>query len=245
MENQLVSSQPAALHTAKEVVDEVPRPDIAWIPSFKVFKDRVERLQSLYPNRRTTLPLGWPTQVDAERAWAGSDFKSEDDYVLHLSAEDVVEIEAGLAYFKGWYSTFLSNTDFANTQQPGLPGNLGPDDVSPSTFPLPILGSRLVETSKTVHDGRGFVVLRGLDPDKYSSFDNILLYLGVTSYIAEKRGMQDFDGRMIREWISLRFTSLSLKLPSPHPGCRRGRQETRRHAQLALRHSSTGKPPSQ
>ncbi len=43
------------------------------------------------------------------------------------------------------------------------------------------------------------MVLRGLEPDKYSNFDNILLYLGVTSYIAEKRGMQDFDGRMIRE----------------------------------------------
>ena len=43
------------------------------------------------------------------------------------------------------------------------------------------------------------MVLRGLNPDKYSNFDNILLYLGVTSYIAERRGMQDFDGRMIRE----------------------------------------------
>jgi hypothetical protein len=42
-------------------------------------------------------------------------------------------------------------------------------------------------------------VLRGLQPGKYSNLDNILLYLGVTSYIAEKRGMQDFDGRMIRE----------------------------------------------
>jgi hypothetical protein len=41
-------------------------------------------------------------------------------------------------------------------------------------------------------------VLRGLQPDKYSSLDNMLLYLGVTSYIAEKRGMQDYDGRMIR-----------------------------------------------
>lgn len=55
-----------------------------------------------------------------------------------------------------------------------------------------------MEASEIIHDGRGFVVLRGLQPDKYSNFDNILLYLGVTSYIAEKRGMQDFDGRMIR-----------------------------------------------
>lgn len=78
-----------------------------------------------------------------------------------------------------------------------LPGNLGPDDVNQTTFPLPSLGSRLVEVSKIIHDGRGFVVLRGLPPDRYSNYDNILLYLGVTSYIAETRGMQDFDGRML------------------------------------------------
>ncbi|KAK4152149.1 hypothetical protein C8A00DRAFT_35173 [Chaetomidium leptoderma] len=171
--------EPAVLRTAKEAVDEVIRPDISWIPSFKVFKDRVERLQTLYPDRRTTLPPGWPAQVDADRAWAGSDFKSENDYVLHLSADDIVEIEAGLAHFKA------------------LPGGLSPDHVGPATFPLPNLNSRLVQASDIIHDGRGFVVLRGLQPAKYSNFDNILLYLGVTSYIAEKRGMQDFDGRMI------------------------------------------------
>ena len=49
-----------------------------------------------------------------------------------------------------------------------------------------------------IHEGRGFVVMRGLEPDRYSNMDNVLLYLGVTSYIAERRGMQDFDGRMIR-----------------------------------------------
>ncbi|KAJ4300109.1 hypothetical protein N0V88_002778 [Collariella sp. IMI 366227] len=177
----LISSEPAGLNTAKEVVDEVTRPDISWIPSFKVFKNRVERLQALYPNRRTTLPAGWPAQVNAARAWADLDFKSENEYILALSAEDVIEIEAGLAHFKA-----LSNS-------------LGPDDVSPSTFPLPNLSSRLVDVAKEIHDGRGFVVLRGLQPGKYSNFDNILIYLGVTSYIAEKRGMQDFDGRMIRE----------------------------------------------
>ncbi|KAK4234547.1 hypothetical protein C8A03DRAFT_47141 [Achaetomium macrosporum] len=172
-------TEPAALRTAKEVADDVVRPDIEWISSFKTFKERVERLQVLYPNRRTTLPSGWPAQVDNPRAWAGSDFKSEDDYVLHLSVKDVAEIEAGLAHFKD------------------LPGNLGPDDVNPTTFPLPNLSSRLVEASEIIHEGRGFVVLRGLQPDKYSNFDNILLYPGVTSYIAKKRGLQDFDGRMI------------------------------------------------
>jgi hypothetical protein len=74
----------------------------------KTFKDRVETLQQLYPNRRTTVPPGWPAEVDMARAWDGSDFGSEDDYVLHLGPEDVVEIEAALAHFKSKPFVFLS-----------------------------------------------------------------------------------------------------------------------------------------
>ncbi|KAM7211774.1 hypothetical protein V8F06_012841 [Rhypophila decipiens] len=173
------SSPIHAMPEIPEAEDKVVRPEIGWFPSYKVYKDRVERLKFLEPNRPTTLPAGWPLQVDSERAWSGSDFKSEDDYVFHFTTEDLKEIEAALDHFKA------------------LPGNLGPDDVNQTTFPLPLLGGRLVQVSKTVHDGRGFVVLRGLQPDKYSNHDNILLYLGVTSYIAETRGMQDYDGRML------------------------------------------------
>ncbi|KAK0714703.1 hypothetical protein B0H67DRAFT_489444 [Lasiosphaeris hirsuta] len=167
------------LPVAKTAQEPIIRPNIDWFPSYKVYKDRVDRLAALNPNRPTTVPEGWPTHIDAERAWSGSDFKSENDYVVQLSPEDIAEIDAGLAHFKD------------------LPGNLGPDDVDQNTFPLPTLGSRLINVANTIHNGRGFAVLRGLQPDKYSNFDNILVYLGVTSYIAETRGMQDFDGRMI------------------------------------------------
>jgi hypothetical protein len=100
----LPSTETTVIRTAKEAVDDNARPDISWIPSFKVFRDRVERLRALYPDRRTTLPPGWPAQVDAPRAWASSNFESENDYVLRLSAEDIAEIEAGLAHFKGQLS---------------------------------------------------------------------------------------------------------------------------------------------
>ncbi len=83
---------------------EPVRPEISWIPSLEVFTDRVEKLQALYPHRRTTLPSGWPTEVNTERAWAGADFQSQDDFVLQFSAEDVAEIEAGLAHFKGKFA---------------------------------------------------------------------------------------------------------------------------------------------
>lgn len=95
-------------HTYEEAVDEeVSRPDIEWIPSPKTFRDRVEYLQTYYPNRRTTVPPGWPAQVDTARTWAGSDFNSEDDYVLHLGSDDIYEIEAGLGHFKSKSFPFL------------------------------------------------------------------------------------------------------------------------------------------
>ncbi len=101
---------------------EPVRPEISWIPSLEVFTDRVEKLQALYPHRRTTLPSGWPTEVNTERAWAGVDFQSQDDFVLHFGAEDVAEIEAGLAHFKG---------KFAFCPFPSPPVSLF------SSFPLP------------------------------------------------------------------------------------------------------------
>ena len=48
-----------------------------------------------------------------------------------------------------------------------------------------------------IHQGRGFIVLRGFNPDRYTTEDNILLFLGISSYIGEKRGQQDGKGSMI------------------------------------------------
>lgn len=76
------------------------RPNIDWIPSYKVFKDRVQRLAAQNLNRSTTLPAGWPSKIISERVWSGSDFKSEDDYVVKLSQEDILEIESALEFFK-------------------------------------------------------------------------------------------------------------------------------------------------
>lgn len=172
-------SAPILLPPISEKPSEaIVRPDIDWIPSFKVYKARVERLASLGLDRPTAVPGGWPAEVDSERCWSGSDLK-EEDFVIKFTAEDIAEIDAALDHFKG------------------LDGDLTPDDVNQTTFPLPNLAPRLHEVARTIHFGRGFVILRGLNPDKYSDMDNLYLYLGITSYIAETRGRQDFDGRML------------------------------------------------
>jgi hypothetical protein len=75
--------------------------------------------------------------------------------------------------------------------------DFNPDRVNSATFPLPKLGDRLRQVAHTLHSGLGFSVLRGLEPTKYSALDNVLIYLGITSYIAQTRGCQDSSGNMI------------------------------------------------
>jgi hypothetical protein len=87
--------------------------------------------------------------------------------------------------------------DFLLTSGIAVKPNLGPNDVNRSTFPLPTLGARLLNIAIELHSGIGFTVLRGLCPTRYSPLDNVLIYLGVTSYIAEIRGCQDSSGNML------------------------------------------------
>jgi len=69
--------------------------------------------------------------------------------------------------------------------------------VSRDNFPLPTLGPKLAGASNDLHHGRGFCLIRGLDPRKFAVEDLTLVYLGVQSYIADRRGRQDGKGNML------------------------------------------------
>ncbi|KAK3693741.1 hypothetical protein B0T22DRAFT_48912 [Podospora appendiculata] len=124
-----------------------------------------------------TLPAGFPLELDANMAWTGSDFTDASQYVLRLGAGDVTEIKEAVEHYK-------------SLDQDG-------DLVAPSNFPLPTLGKKLDALSREVHFGKGFAVVRGIDPASFSVEDLTLVYLGVQSYIAEERGRQDKRGNML------------------------------------------------
>lgn len=48
-----------------------------------------------------------------------------------------------------------------------------------------------------VHEGIGFFILRGLQTVNYTMEDSTTIFLGIQSYIAEKRARQDERGNMI------------------------------------------------
>ncbi|KAK4102453.1 Clavaminate synthase-like protein, partial [Parathielavia hyrcaniae] len=120
---------------------------------------------------------GWPAEVEGDLAWGPSSFTSDDDYTLTLDEADISEIRSGLQHFNGLE----------------LYGN----EVSPTTFPLPTLGPKLQRVALDIHCGKGFSVVRGLKPDDFSPEDNVLVFLGVSSYIGSMRGRQDEEGNML------------------------------------------------
>ncbi|KAL3471566.1 hypothetical protein BJX99DRAFT_250348 [Aspergillus californicus] len=129
----------------------------------------------------TKVPAGWPTQLSGPLVWKRGDFSDENEYVYHLTDEDKLEISNALKVFKGL----------------GLSGH----EVSQSTFPLPLLGKQLTNVRNDVYEGRGFSIVRGLDPDAYTVEDLTVVYLGISSYIGERRGKQDQRGSMLMHVI--------------------------------------------
>jgi len=128
-------------------------------------------------NSHGTMIAGWPDHQACALSWSGSDFVDEQDFVYQLSDEDKVEIENALSHFMGL--------------------ELDGSELMMSNFPLPGLRSILLHLAAELHDGKGFFVVRGLNSADYSPEDNVLIFLGISSYIAETRGKQDEAGNML------------------------------------------------
>ncbi|KAI1880189.1 hypothetical protein JX265_001810 [Neoarthrinium moseri] len=108
--------------------------------------------------------------------------------------------------FKRRSQKSLARRDLLTTVPHGWPlklegTGLQSNQVSRNTFPLPNLGKKLTDICYDIYDGRGFAILRGLDPDVYDIEDLTAVYLGVSSYIGERRGKQDQRGSMLMHVI--------------------------------------------
>ncbi|KID63208.1 taurine catabolism dioxygenase TauD, partial [Metarhizium hybridum] len=119
-----------------------------------------------------------PTTLSGQLVWSGQDFHHKSLYALCLTSEDIADVEKALEAFKALC--------------------LDGDQVSKANFPLPNLTERLEKCSKILHDGRGFFVIKGIDMSHYTVEDSIVIYLGIASYIADQRGIQDREGNVLR-----------------------------------------------
>ncbi|KID66666.1 Taurine catabolism dioxygenase TauD/TfdA, partial [Metarhizium hybridum] len=123
------------------------------------------------------LPNGFPAMLDSPLAWSGRQFKSDSDYVFRLEEAHLIEIDRALQEFK----------------KLGLDGDL----VSTQNFALPTLGPKLFDLQRDIYCGKGFGLVRGLDPQRYSVEDLTTIYMGIQCYIANLQGRQDKKGNML------------------------------------------------
>ena len=90
------------------------------------------------------------------------------------------------------------------------------DDIDKERFRLPTLGLVLEDFSKILHEGRGFFVLKGLKPESYSREENVIIYLGITSYVAEKRARQNMGGNKLSTCLDIEVKEACTDTPLVH-----------------------------
>ncbi|MBM4569092.1 taurine catabolism dioxygenase TauD [Rhodococcus hoagii] len=106
------------------------------------------------------------TPVGGRAAWIGSTLDYREDGLWQLSDTEVEEIDAALATLKDH-------------------GDLDLTEISPDTFPLETVGALLSRLRDELWSGRGFVLIRGLERDRYSDDDLARIYCGLGSHLGE------------------------------------------------------------
>ncbi|KAH6870482.1 hypothetical protein BKA58DRAFT_402010 [Alternaria rosae] len=117
-------------------------------------------------------------------SWEGHEMiDTPEQFVVELSIREVREIEAAAR-------------EFAASGRPVA-------EVSPAVFPLPEVGPKLFRLQKELYEGKGFFVLRGLEPSRYEGERNILIFAGIASYVGDRRGLQYKGGPALTHVIDL------------------------------------------
>jgi hypothetical protein len=96
--------------------------------------------------------------VSERAAWVGPDIQDSNEWLLHLNKEELVEIDISLNKLKE-----------DNIKIP----------FSVNDFKLPILSKKIHSFYDILENQLGFVLIRGIDREKYSDDDCELIYWGI------------------------------------------------------------------
>ncbi|TGZ76626.1 Clavaminate synthase-like protein [Ascodesmis nigricans] len=171
---------PTITTTSDEIEQSYTLTATNWNPDAAKFRGRyVSRLKQLHslPKELRTLPEGFPEKVVTPLDWAGDELKQE-EWLVELGEGEKEEIRSAVGGLKPQGINCLR-------------------DIARENFPLPTLSVKLAALADKLYTGRGFFVLRGLDPDEFTEEENMMAYVGITSYLANQRGKQDERGNYV------------------------------------------------
>src|SRR5579863_512353 len=116
-------------------------------------------------------------------AWTGASIDYRTDGLHTLSADEVAEIDAALDHLL-------------------RQGDLDFPQITAETFPLPSLGGYLRGLRDELRFGRGFVLLRGIPRERYSTDDMARIYFGLGAYIGSPLP-QSWQGELLGHVIDV------------------------------------------
>lgn len=118
-----------------------------------------------------------PDVIETPAAWFGNDMAiNPDRWLRHLSDAETAELETAAEHF--------------NSAQGDIAA------ITAENFPLPVMGASLVELRKTLINGRGFEVLRGLPVAKYSQKIAATIFCGIGAHLGKARS-QNAKGHIL------------------------------------------------
>ena len=109
-------------------------------------------------------------------AWYGSELAGREDWLRTLTGGELDEIDRAVRAFKA------SGASLA--------------EISPASFPLPLLEPVLRDILAELLEGRGFVMLRGLPVRRYTREEQAIAYMGVGAYLGRARS-QNAKGHLL------------------------------------------------
>jgi len=117
-----------------------------------------------------------PGLIEGPEAWYGPELAKRDDWIFRFDAAELAELDAAVRSFAA------SGTPLAA--------------ISPANFPLPRLGPRLAAVLRELLQGRGFVLMRGLDVAHCSREQAAIAYMGVGAHFGSHRS-QNAKGHLL------------------------------------------------
>ncbi|RYF51304.1 MAG: hypothetical protein EOO27_30205, partial [Comamonadaceae bacterium] len=120
---------------------------------------------NMIANPGTTAPHSSARPYLHPSAWKGEDLRTQDDWIIHLDADDIAELESALAFVK--------------SRAIGIPG------LSRNDFVMPGLARKMGVVLHQLEAGRGFVLLRGLPVGRYSKADAATIYWGIGAHLGQ------------------------------------------------------------
>jgi len=100
--------------------------------------------------------------VSGPSVWLGPDFAGRDDWIYRLSVAELAEID-----------------DAVESIPVDIPALYR---ITAKDFPLPTLAKALAGLEEVLHQGRGFILLRGIPVERYSEGQLAAIFWGIGSY---------------------------------------------------------------